>query len=72
MQKEAFSAHEVLTRAETGGFCSQQEENMEKGKRLKKSTVSKRRRSAATYRMEMSNIYLTSGSITIEIANKSM
>lgn len=45
---------------------------MGKGKILKKSTVSKRRRSAATYRMEMSNIYLTSGFITIEIANKSM
>lgn len=40
---------------------------MGKGKRLKKSTVSKRRRSVTTYKMEMSNIYLTSGFIAIEI-----
>ena len=33
---------------------------MGKGKRLKKSTVSKRRRSAATYKVVVNNIYLTS------------
>jgi hypothetical protein len=27
VQKEAISAHEVLTRTVTGGFCSQQEKD---------------------------------------------